>query len=226
MPKSEPLAKIPPSSNLKNMKQLEVDKNIQRYLGAVELNMALGDAEAQNQLEEKVALALPPLVEARKHLEESEHKEIDLLRTAIDELRVQFALGKMEGADTLEEIEGRIAHGFSGLKNSVRKAKRLTGKEAEELNESLHKGWRKLKLEINILYLRLELAHETGSEKFDTARKELIEDVKQIAELGKEEAEEAAADLGLWLKQVKMVVQKRALKVVKSMENYLLDAQS
>ena len=208
------------------MPKLETDKNIQRYLGAVETNIVLSDSAAQKRLDEDAAKALAHIEKAQEHLDEDVHNEVDLLRSAIDELRVQYALGKMEGAEKLEGIEERIEHGYRKLKSAVRRTKKLTEHESEELNDSLHKGWRSLKLEMNILYLRLGLAHETGSEKLAAAKKELIEDAKAIAKLGKEEAELIRENCSLWCQKTKSSVRKSALKLVRSMEKYLLDSES
>lgn len=208
------------------MTKLESYKSIQRYLGAVETSIVLSDAAAQKRLGEDSAKALAHIGKAQEHLDEDAHKETDLLRAAIDELRVQYALGKMEGSEKLEEIEGRIEHGYQKLKNAVRRAKRLTERESEELNESLHKGWRSLKLEINLLHLRLSLAHDAGSEKLADAKKELVEDAKSIAQMGKKEAELIRDNLSIWCEKTKKTVRKSALKLVRSMEKYLVDSES
>ena len=207
------------------MTKPESDKSIQRYLSAVETSIILSDAAAQKRLDEDAAKALARLEKVQEHLDEDAHKEVDLLRVAIDELRVQYALGKMEGTEKLEEIEERIERGYRKLKNAVRKTKKLTGQESEELNNALHKSWRSLKLEINLLYLRLSLAHDAGSEKLMAAKEDLVEDAKLIAKLGKEEAEIIRHDISLWCKKIKTSTRKSALRLVQSMEKYLLDSK-
>ena len=206
------------------MTLLESDKNIEHYLGALETSIILSDAAAQKRLGEHAAVTLVHIDNAQKYLDEDVYHEVELIRTAIDELRVQYALGKMEGAEKLEEIEERIEHGYQKLKNAVRKTKKLTEHEREELNEALHKGWRSLKLEINLLHLRLSLAHDTGSEKLAAAKKELVKDAKHIAKLGKKEAELIGENFSPWCEKIKKSVSKSALKVIRSMEKYLLDS--
>ncbi len=208
------------------MAKLESDKSIQRYLDAVETSIILSDAAAQKRLDKDADKALARLEKAQNHLDENAHKEVDLLRTAIDELRVHYALGKMEGAEKLEEIEARIENGYQRLKDAVRRATTLTGHESEELNNALRKGWRSLKLEINLLYLRISLAHDAGSGKLAAAKEELAEDAKLIAKLGREEAKLIEDNLSLWCKNLEKSVRKSSLKLVRSMEKYLLDSKS
>jgi hypothetical protein len=208
------------------MSNLEPDQQIQRYLGAVESGLILSDEAAQKRLDEDSAKALAHIENAQEHLDEEAHHEVDLLRTALDELRVQYALGKMEGAEKLTEIEERIEHGYQNLKNAVRRAKNLTKQESEELNDALHQGWRNLKLGINILYLRLSLAHDSGNDRLAAAKEELIQDVKFLAKLGKDEAELIGDNCSLWCKKVEKSVRQSALKLVRSMEKYLLDSGS
>ena len=206
------------------MPKSEPHQRIQHYLGAVETGIALSDEAAQKRLDEDTAHALSHIEKAQEHLDEDATQEVDLLRTALDELRVQYALGKMEGAEKLSEIEERIERGYRKLKSAVQRAKKLTAHENEELNETLQKSWENLKLEINILYLRLSVAHDSGSEKLAAAKEDLIQDVKLIAKLGREEAEIIDDNCSHWCKKIEKSVRKSALKLVRSMEKYLLDS--
>ena len=205
------------------MTKLESDKSIQRYLSAVETSIILSDASAQKRLNQHAAKALAHIEKIQKYIDDDAQQEVDLIRAAIDELRVQYSLGKMEGTERLEEIEEGIEHGYQKLKNAVRKTKKLTEQEAKELNDALHEGWRSLKLEINLLYLRLDLAHDAGSEKLAAAKEELIENAKHIARLGKKEAELIGDNCSLWCKKIEKSMRKSALKLIRSMEKHLLD---
>ncbi|MDB4438385.1 hypothetical protein N9195_02220 [bacterium] len=208
------------------MTNLKSDIGIQRYLGSVETSINLSDVAAQKKLDDGAALAIDRIAKAQGYLDAESHKQVDLLRAAIDELRVQYALGKMEGSEKLEAIEDRIEHGYRNLKNALRRTKKLTAYEAEELNDNLHEGWRHLKLEINLLYLRLGLVHDSGSERLALAKEALIEDAKLIARLGKEEADLVGKNFSLWCRNLKKSLRKSALKLVHSMEKYLVDSES
>lgn len=205
------------------MNQLQADKNILRYLGAVESSMAMSDAKARKQLKERVALSEEPIEKAEEYLDEADQKKASLLRSAIDELHLQYVLGRMEGVEKLQEIEKRIEHGFFDMKNSLRKSKRPTEDEAEHLSEALSDFWKKLKLEINLLYYRIELGREAEGTEHTNLKEELAEDARSIAALCERDADQAKIDFELWLQNTRKSVSERAHKVVKGIEHYFTD---
>jgi len=202
------------------------DTCIENYLNSLEEHINLSDSDAQKRLDKHASKALDHIKHAQGHIDEDSHKEVNHIRIALDDLRLQYALGKMEGVEKLEKIEEQLKNSFQKLKNAVRKTKSLAEQENEELSNALHTGWRDLELEINLLYLRLGLAHDAGSEKLATAKDELVEDIKHISELGKEEAEIIGENFSAWCHKVKRSTRKSALKVVQSMEKYLSDNES
>lgn len=183
------------------MNRLKFDKSLQSYLQASQTKILRGDAEAREKLTEHADRAIARVHQTVDHLPEAEQKEARHLKTALDELKLQFALGKMEGAEKLKNLEERIEYGFVSLKKAVKKAEKIGEKETKEANHALHEGWEKLQLEMMILYVRLDLAHEAGSQKLGAAKDEFISDIKLIAEFGKEEADHLGEDFSAWIKR-------------------------
>ncbi len=197
---------------------------IEHYLTEVETGMEMSDAEANKQLDTSANGILNHIKALEKHVDTIGQREAEILQTAIGELRVQFALGRMEGTEKLQELERRIEQGFRQMKDALKRAKELTSEQVDALIESLHDSWRRLKMEISLLHLRIAFAHETGVEKLAVAKAELMNDLKKIGNLAKENTEEITSDFSSWIKKTRKSISKRSHSTLTSMERYLLSS--
>ena len=193
--------------------------NIGYYLDEVEHGIQVSDAESIKNLCEQTGSASSRIEELESHLDSEGQREARILRAAIDELQVQLALGKMDAAEKVEEIEKRIEHGYSQMKHAVGRLERLGEAETEALREKIHKSWIHLKVASTIARLRLELAEEKGAAKLQAAKDELIEDFEKIRYLAKENVSGAYEKSAEWIEKTKDSVGRKARNVLEAIKS-------
>lgn len=205
------------------MTQLQAERNIERYLGAMRAGLELNETHAEQERDKRAKELLRDLETAEENLGEEERHEVHILHTAIGDLRLQYGLGKMEGAEKLSEIEHRLEHGYQKTKNALRKLRNLSQKEAQAVQEKIHRGWQALQTEVKLLYIRLDLAEEKTEEKISAAKDEIVKDIKSIANLARENAAGARDKAHGWTTQAKKSVSKRSHRILDWLDRWLLD---
>lgn len=171
--------------------------------------MASDVEQAHSTFAEKVSQSLENINHVGEQLQEDDRHEISLLRAAIDELRLQFALGKMEGIETLNKIRSKLDHRFNQAAAKISNLERLPSKEVEKLKGKLHQSWKDLKFEIALLNARITLIEEQGLENFSTAKEEMIADLRLIGHYAKENADELNESIQAWAKKTKKSLKKQ-----------------
>ena len=193
--------------------------NIGYYLDEVEHGILLSDADSIKKLCEQTGRASSRIEDVEPHLDSECQHEARILRAAIDELQVQLALGKMDAAEKVEEIEKRIEHGYSQMKHAVGRLEKLGEAESEALRDKIHKSWIHLKVAGTIARLRLELAEEQGEAKLQAAKDELIEDFEKIRDLAKENVSGACEKSAEWIEKTKESVGRKAHNVLEAIKS-------
>lgn len=193
--------------------------NIVSYLDVVEHGILVSDADSIRALCEQTGSASSQIGEVEPHLDSEGRHEARLLRAAIDELQVQLALGKMEAAEKIGEIEKRIEHGYSQMKHAVGRLERLGEEEADALRDKIHKSWLDLKAAGSIARMRLELAEEKGEAKLQAAKDELIADFAKIRDLTKENVGDAYEKSSEWIERTKKSVGRKARNVLDAIKS-------
>lgn len=215
------------SMNSRNLLFIEVMKtpimteriDIAYYLDTVENGILLSDSESIKKLCEETQQASSGIREVEPHLDSQGRHESNILRAAIDELQVQLALGKMDAADKLDEIERRIGHGYHQIKNAIARLERLSEKEADALRERIHSSWLHLKSAGTIARIRLELADEKSKEKLQATKNEFIEDLEKIRILAKENVGGTCEKSADWIKKTKQSVGRKAHNVLDALKS-------
>ena len=189
------------------------------YLDAVEHGILVSDADSIRALCEQTDRASSQIGEVEPHLDSEGRHEARLLRAAIDELQVQLALGKMEAAEKIGEIEKRIEHGYRQVKHAVGRLERLGEEEVDLLRDKIHKSWMDLKAAGSIARMRLELAEEKGEAKLQAAKDELIGDFAKIRDLTKENVGDAYEKSSEWIERTKKSVGRKARNVLDAIKS-------
>lgn len=189
------------------------------YLDAVENGILVSDADRIKTLCEQTDRASSQIGEVEPHLDSEGQHEARILRAAIDELQVQLALGKMEAAEKIGEIEKRIEHGYSQMKHAVGRLEKLGEEEADALREKIHKSWMALKAAGSIARLRLELAEEKGEAQLLAAKDELIGDFEKIRDLTTESVGGAYEKSSEWIERTKKSVGRKARNVLDAIKS-------
>jgi len=203
------------------MNILEKDQPIVEYLSIVQIGIIMNDDDAYVHREQRARDLVSNLTKAEAHLDAIGQQEAQLLKTAIDELRVQFSLGKMEGVEKLREIENRITHQAKRVSEAFHRAKENASEEIYDLQQGFTLAWRALNTEITLLDLRLDLIKEQARTKVSTATHQVSEDIKLIARLAKAELKQLSENFKEWSAKTKKSVSTRTHKVIDSLEHYL-----
>ena len=189
------------------------------YLDEVEHGILVSDADSIKALCEQTDRASSQIGEVEPHLDSEGRHEARILRAAIDELQVQLALGKMEAAEKIEEIEQRIEHGYRQVKHAVWRMERLSEEEADALRDKIRKSWMDLKAAGSIARIRLELAEERGEAKLQAAKDELIGDFAKIRDLTKESVGDAYGKSSEWIERTKKSLGRKARNVLDAIKS-------
>jgi len=190
------------------------DKNVERYLGAIEDGVALSDSAAKKQQTTQADQLIKSLDEATPHLDEEGQKEAHLFRSTIDELKLQLALGKMDGKDQLDELHTKANHHFGNIKESLHRAKQVA-------TDDLHQAWLTFKIEIHLLNLRHEIPIEETKESLSNATEEALADIRLIAHYAKDSATDLNDQMHLWTKKAKSSLGNRCHKFLDSLEDFI-----
>ena len=189
--------------------------NISCYLDAVENGIQLSDSDSIKKLCEETSHASAGIKEVESHLDSEGQRDSRILRAALNELQVKFALGKMETTDKVEAMERRIEHGYSLVKQAVGRLERLSEDEMNVLRDRIHRSWIHLKAAGTIARIRLHLAEEKSETKLEAAMDELIEDFKKIRSLAKQSTSDACEKSAEWIDKTK--------KAVRTKTHHILD---
>lgn len=192
---------------------------ISYYLDTVEKGILMSDADSIKKLCEETDHASSKLEEVEPHLDSEGQRDLRILRVAIDELQVQLALGEMDTADKVVEIEEAIEHGYGRIKHAVGRIERLGEAEIRALRDKIHCSWIHLKVAGTIARIRLELAEEKSEEKLEVARDGLIQDFKKIRNLAKENVGDAGEKSTDWIENVKGVVSRKAHNILAAIKS-------
>lgn len=193
--------------------------NISYYLDTVENGILMSDADSIKKLCEETGHASSRLEDVELHLDSEGQHDSRILRAAIDELQVQLALGKMDAAGKVEEIEKRIEHGYSRMKHAVGRLEKLGEAEANALRDKIHSSWIHLKVAGTIARIRLELAEEKSEAKLEAAKDELIADFEKIRNMAKENIGEACEKSADWIEKTKESVGRKAHNVLEALKS-------
>jgi hypothetical protein len=96
-------------------------------------------------------------------------------KTALEEMRVQFTLGKMDAADTFEKQKNQLRSFIEVIKKNTDKATDIAEKQAEEL-----------KVKLEELNVQLHLGKAETKEAFEAQRKKIdlaLQEVHNAAKL-------------------------------------------
>lgn len=193
--------------------------NISVYLDTVESGILMSDSNSIKKLCDETTHASSKLEDIEPQLNSEGQHESRILRSLIDELRVQLALGKMNTSERLDEIEQKITQSYSRIKNAVGRLERLGKEETNDVRNKIHNSWMHLKAALTIVHIRLELAEEKSEAKLQSAKDELIRDFEKIRDLVSDNTEEACKKSSKWIKNAKKSVGKRTHNVLKALKS-------
>jgi len=173
----------------------EIKTKVTEKLGKVkgeiehlEVQLALGKAEAQDHFEKKKK-ELHDVVHAAKEevskLAETGKTKVQELKPELEHLQVQLALGKAESLDAYKKYEKEVK---AALHNLTEKAKKVFGPSAEEeegkwegmMNEVKAKST-EFQTQLDIFRVQMALGEAEFKQDFEEKKKEFVRDAKVIS---------------------------------------------
>ena len=182
----------------------------QQELDKLAVQFALGKAEAKDKFEE-VKKELQTRVNELKHtfMTKALNELITTLKTKVEELEVQLALGKAETAEIFEEQSKKILQSVNSLEHEIR-SKLPDHQETHVFSQDVEKF--KLKIEILRLKFILKKFEMTDAfrDKMDDARhaiNTLKHSVKNKMESGKHSYQDFKDEMQLTYKHLRQAVE-------------------
>ena len=190
-----------------NVWQREFEGHLRQWkstLGELEVQMALGRAEASEKLEDLKETFRKFVAERKIELPEFNKESFnwDEVKAAFDELEVQLALGKMDLEDAYEEQKDKILTAIDsakrGLKNAYDRIDDNFKEEAEEFRaklegyqvqfalgkyearEALEEKKAELRTLVHEFRTKMDTVETTGEDKYDAFLQEMTKSYEHL----------------------------------------------
>lgn len=174
----------------KKIKEKAVEKlnKVKGDIEHLEVQLALGKAEAAEQFEKKKK-ELHDVVHAAKEqihgLSEVGKKKVEALKPELEHLQVQLALGKAESLDAYKEYEKEVK---AAIHNFTEKAKKVYAENATEGEEKWHDFVADVKekstgfhTQLDIFRVQMALGEAELKDEFAERKEEFMRDAKMIS---------------------------------------------
>lgn len=132
-----------------------------------QVQLALGEMEAQDQFEKLKKKFKSSLNTAQQYVENNGRKAKNEVLQVIDEMKLQLALGKAESFDEFEKQEKKIMRAFRTLEA------RIDGVIDHEAEEELHHEMQQFRIKLDMLKVQYKLGNMEARDKFEERKHEL-----------------------------------------------------
>lgn len=159
------------------------------------LQLHLGKAEAEKAFEEQKAslrdwtVKMSSRVEAAKEINKEQTERI---QTALEELRLQAALGKATTRDVLREQQKELKKRMELLRSDIDIVFETSKEQSDDLLEDLSLKLHDYQTKFDIFRLQLQLAKMDGEEALEKRKKEAAIKLKEFQKEVEKRAEEAS----------------------------------
>lgn len=183
---------------IKTMEKKTVKSYLEDAKSIVEglnLQLHLGKAEAEKAFEEQKAslrdwtVKMSSRVEAAKEINKEQTERI---QTALEELRLQAALGKATTRDVLREQQKELKKRMELLRSDIDIVFETSKEQSDDLLEDLSLKLHDYQTKFDIFRLQLQLAKMDGEEALEKRKKEAAIKLKEFQKEVEKRAEEAS----------------------------------
>ncbi len=177
----------------------KIEKKLNQLKASAEhlnVQLHLGAAEAKDEFEEQkknLAKLVDTAQEKLGNVIDAGEEKAKNLKTTIDELRVQAALGRAETEDVLEDQAKKINKGLNQLKKGLANTADKAEHKAESFADETKHQIEDMHTRFDLLRLRTHLGKKEAEKAWDEKKKELSEklhEFNQKLEKGKDVAED------------------------------------
>lgn len=186
-------------------------RNWQTKLEELRLQLALGEMDAADEFEKLKQRYHKHFDAFKEKLNDMEQSEmVSGLRTALDELRVQLALGKAETKEAFDEQKAKLKKLMTKVRQETQKIAREHKDDLDQWSDLLNDAMDNLSMHLDILKLQFHLGKAEAREKIKEKRKEMEERLKKLNEriekltaAGKEKWDDIYKDLSVMYNDLK-----------------------
>lgn len=149
-------------------------QSIEKSLDEFQLQLALGKAEALDEFEKQKKKINEFVFDFQQKIEQvtTETELISRLKTVLQELQLQLALGKAESKEVFEEQKEKIIKVLGDLDEIFKADKRFDEKFAD-LYDYLDNSTQNFRTALDILRLQINLGKSEAADNFEQVKKEL-----------------------------------------------------
>lgn len=162
---------------------------------SLQLTLHLGKADAGDEFEKQKKNLSKWLQEAKKKLADIKDEKAVDLKTKIEELELQAALGRAEGEDELKKQQKNINHAIHNLKSNIKEAYGKTGDKKTEFSDFADKKLDHFHTQFDLFRLHFHLGKKDGEEIWEEKKKEID---AQLKDLNKKMDEIKDSSLDTW----------------------------
>ncbi|MEQ9405620.1 MAG: hypothetical protein RIM99_18670 [Cyclobacteriaceae bacterium] len=146
---------------LAEWKQFAEELNVQLHLG-------VADTKEEFEVQKKNLLkVLNAFSERLEDARDISKKSVLKVKTSLQDLRVQAALGKAETEEQLKEQQKKLAHGIHDLKHKISSAYESTKEGAEHFFEEVSDQLEDYHTRFDLLRLQVHLGKEEAKEEWE-----------------------------------------------------------
>lgn len=180
------------------MAKMTVKERLDEWKGMAEnlqVQMHLGKADAEKEFEaQKKKLAewsskMSERVEAAKEINEENTKRV---KTSLEELRVQAALGKADTEELLKQQQKELKQRMEKLRNDLDEVFETTKETSDDLLEDLSLRLHDYQVKFDIFKIQLHLAKAETEQEWEKRRKEAEQRLAKLRSDLEERTEEAS----------------------------------
>ena len=164
-------------------KVIEKLQSVKSEIEHLEVQLALGKAEAVDKFEEKKAQMKAKVATAKAELEtaEGKGKEIaDKLKPELEHLQVQLALGKMESLDKYHAFEKEAKSSVHSLSEKAHELMEKGEGKYEEIGKLVKAQVQDFKTQMDVFRLQLALGEAEAKDEYEEKKKVFLKEAKTI----------------------------------------------
>lgn len=159
------------------------------------LQLHLGKAEAEKAFEEQKANLQRWTVKMKSRVEEAENLSKDQsqkIKIALEELRLQAALGKATTEDALKEQQTELKRRMEKLRSDIDLVFETTEEHSDDLLEDLSLRLHDYQIKFDIFKLQLQLARMEGEQEFEKRKNDASAKLQELRKDLDKRTEEAS----------------------------------
>lgn len=175
-----------------------VKKKLEEWKSDIEslqLTLHLGKADAADEFEKQKTNLSKWLAEAKIKLGDVKDENAIKLKTKLEELELQAALGKADSEDALKEQQQKINRAIHELKHSVKESYGKTGDKGTEFSELVDQKLGHFHTQFDLFRLHFHLGKKDGQEIWEDKKKEID---KQLTDLNEKMDKMKESTLDTW----------------------------